>query len=62
MGVKYTASEWRLFIDASKRSLKAVLLNNGNHLSSLPIAHSVIMKETYDNLHVLLDAINKNNK
>jgi hypothetical protein len=30
LGVVYYASEWRLFIDSSKRSLKGILLHNGN--------------------------------
>jgi hypothetical protein len=30
MGLTYNSTEWRLFIDSSSRSLKAVLLNNGN--------------------------------
>ena len=37
MGISYNSSEWRLFIDSSTKSLKAVLLNNGNDLESIPI-------------------------
>lgn len=33
----YDAEEWRLFIDSSKVSLKAVLLHNGNNKPSIPI-------------------------
>ena len=33
-------TKWRLFIDSSKRSLKAVLLYIGNQKPSIPIAHS----------------------
>lgn len=51
-------SEWRLFIDASKRSLKTVLLHNGNKYPSIPLAYSVHLKENYDNMAVLLKAIN----
>ncbi|CAH1098547.1 unnamed protein product [Psylliodes chrysocephalus] len=41
MGLQnYVSSGWRLFIDSSKRSLKCVLLHNGNKLESLLIAHS----------------------
>jgi len=54
LGASYEASDWRLFIDSSKRSLKAVLLHNGNELASVPIAHSVEMTETYDNMKCLL--------
>lgn len=57
MGAAYAASDWRLFIDGSKRSLKAVLLHNGNMLSSIPIAHSVEMTETHDNIKILLKLI-----
>ena len=41
IGIAYSASDWRLFIDSSKRSLKAVLLHNGNVYPSIPVAHSV---------------------
>ena len=57
MGKKYDPTEWRLFIDSSNRSLKGVLLHNGNELASLPVAHSVQMKETYENMKILLDCI-----
>ena len=53
----YTPLEWRLFIDSSKRSLKCVLLHNGNKLASIPIGHSVQMKETYENIKTILDRI-----
>ena len=43
---KYVAEKWRLFIDSSSSSLKAVLLNNGNQKPSIPITHAVRMKET----------------
>jgi hypothetical protein len=50
-------NEWRLFIDSSKRSLKAVLLHNGNYYTSLPIGHSVHLKESYENLELVLTKI-----
>ena len=53
----YEKEEWRLFIDSSKRSLKGVLLHNGNTLASVPVAHSVHLKETYENLELLLEKI-----
>lgn len=56
--IEYDATEWRLFIDSSKRSLKAVLLHNGNKYASLPIAHSVHLKECYENLKHVLAKIN----
>jgi hypothetical protein len=44
-------------MDSSKRSLKGVLLHNGNHLASVPVAHSVHLKETYKYLQQLLQKI-----
>jgi hypothetical protein len=57
MGKEYDPTEWRLFIDSSNRSLKGVLFHNGNELASLPVAHSVQMKETYENMKILLDEL-----
>lgn len=58
LGFVHKADEWRLFIDGSKSSLKAVLLHNGNELPSIPIAHSVTMKENHDSMKMFLDAVN----
>ena len=55
--IEYDPNEWRLFIDSSKRSLKAVLLHNGNTYASVPVAHSVPLKECYENLEKLLTNI-----
>jgi hypothetical protein len=55
MDVCYSDSEWRLFIDSSKVSLKAVLLHNGNIYPSIPVGYSTHMKETYDNVKYLLE-------
>lgn len=55
--VEYVPEDWRLFIDSSKRSLKAVLLHNGNKYASVPVGHSVHLKETYQNLDVVLNNI-----
>jgi len=57
MGIDYNAAEWRMFVDSSKRSLKAVLIYNGNTVASLPIAHSVTLKETYETLKALLTSV-----
>jgi hypothetical protein len=46
--------DWRLFIDSSKLSLKAVLIHNGNTLPSIPVGHSVSCK----NMKILMEAIN----
>ncbi|GBP59676.1 hypothetical protein EVAR_39833_1 [Eumeta japonica] len=53
----YASNEWRLFIDSSKRSLKCVLLHNGNKLGSLAIAHSTKAKEEYTAIALILDKI-----
>lgn len=58
LGFNHKPEEWRLFIDASKLSLKAVLLHIGNIYPSVPVGHAVHMKETYDNMTRLLDKIN----
>ena len=44
------------FIDSNKASLKAVLLHNGNIHLSIPLAHVVQLKETYETMKLLLDA------
>ena len=54
---KYDPNDWRLFIDSSKKSIKAVLLHIGNILPSVPIAYSTTMKETFQNLQFMLEKI-----
>ena len=44
-------------IDASKQNLKGVLLHIGNKYAALPVAHSVHLKESYDNMALLLQKI-----
>lgn len=61
LGVPYHPSEWRLFIDSSSRSLKAVLLNIGNAMASVPIGHSVQLTESYQNMEVLVKAVKYSN-
>ena len=51
----YYPDEWRLFIDRSKRSLKCVLLHNGNKFAYVPIGHSVILKEHYSSVKMVLE-------
>lgn len=53
-GIQYESSHWRLFIDSSTRSLKAILLHNGNIYAPLPVAHSVVMNEQYYDMQFLL--------
>lgn len=57
LNISYKPYEWRLFIDSSKTSLKAVLLYNGNTLPSIPIGHAKRIKESYENIQHLLVSI-----
>ena len=61
IGIVYSAWDWRLFIDSSKLSLKAVLVQNGNVYPSIPIAHSVWMKEDRESVKILLELVRYNN-
>ena len=58
--IPYDNTNWRLFLDASKKSIKAVLLHNGNTLPSVPITYSTAMKESYENLKTILTSIQYN--
>ena len=53
----YEDNEWRLFIDSSVTSLKAVLLHNKNVFASIPIAHSTVLKEEYNTMKFILETI-----
>ena len=50
----------RLFMDSSNKSLKAVLLYNGNRVSSIPVGYSISISENYNNMIILLDSLNYN--
>ena len=56
-GHEHKSAEWRLFIDSSQKSLKAVLLHNGNQFLSVPIGYSALVKETYETMKKLLELI-----
>jgi len=56
--INHNPLDWRLFIDSSKLSLKAVPLHNGNILPSILVGHSMHNKEPYENMKILLYAIN----
>jgi len=58
LNINHIPLDWRLFIDSSKLSLKAVLLHNGNTLPSIPVGHSAHNKESYENMKILMGAIN----
>lgn len=60
LNIRHVPEEWRLFIDSSKTSLKAVLLHNTNQHPSIPVAHSTEMSETYEDMRILLQAIKYN--
>ena len=57
LSLNHDLEEWRLFIDSFKRSLKAVLLHNANSKQSILIAHSIHLHESYENMNLLLHAI-----
>ncbi|GBN48915.1 hypothetical protein AVEN_150706-1 [Araneus ventricosus] len=58
LDLEYEPSEWRLLIDSSETSLKAVLLHNGNSFASLPFGHSAHLAENYNDLSMILEKIN----
>jgi len=58
LSINHNPLDWRLFIDSSKLSLKALLLHNGNTLPSIPVGHSVHNDELYENINILMEAIN----
>ncbi|XP_052828210.1 RNA-binding protein Pasilla [Octopus bimaculoides] len=47
--ISYSPDEWKRFSNSSKKSLKAVLLHNGNKYASIFVGHSDIMQETFEN-------------
>jgi hypothetical protein len=51
---EHTPEQWSLFSDSCKVSFKAVLLHSGNKFHAVSLANAVHMKETYENLQVLL--------
>ena len=55
--LEHTSGQWRLFVDSPKVSLKAMLLHNGKKFPSAPLANAVHVKETYENLQVLLQKL-----
>ena len=55
--MQYEATEWRLFLDSSVRSMKAVFLRIDNKVASVPVAHSVKLKECYLDMKHLLKVL-----
>jgi hypothetical protein len=58
LNINHNPLDWWLFIDSCKLGLKAVLLHNGNTLPSISVNHSVHNKESYENIKILMEAIN----
>ena len=54
---KYKPENWRLFIDSSVNSLKAVLVHIGNEYPSVPIAYAKGIEESYDSMKDILNLI-----
>ena len=54
---EYNPDECRSFIDSSKRILECVLLHNGNKFACVPFRHSVIAKERYLNVKMVLQKL-----
>ena len=50
-------TEWRVFVNSSKRSLKYVLLHIGIIFSAIPIGHSVHLKKGYEHIKTVLDLL-----
>ena len=46
----YDAEDWRLFIDSSETSIKAVLLENTNVYAPISLGHSTVMQEIYEEI------------
>ena len=57
LGTVYNSNDWRLFIDVSKQSLKAVLLHYTNQFVSIPLTHLTCMKKRYEHMKLLLSKI-----
>ena len=57
LGCEHNPADWRLFINSSKTSLKAVLLHNGNIKLSILVGYSILRKETYNTRKILLDLL-----
>ena len=53
----HNPNEWRMFFDSSKRSLKCVLLHNGNLFGAVPVAHSVCLCEEYGDVKRVIELL-----
>ena len=57
LGIVYVPAEWQLFLDSSVKSLKVVLLHNGNKVCSVPAGHSVKLTECYEDIKFVLESL-----
>ena len=57
LNMSHCSDEWRLFIDSSKVSLKAVLLHNGDVVPSILVEHAFGIQESIDIMKQLLQYI-----
>ena len=57
LGHVHNTDGWKLFSDSSKVSLKTVLRHSGNIYPSVPLAHSVHMKQSHERMRTLLNYI-----
>lgn len=57
LSLNHNPAQWRLFIDSSKRSLKVVILHNGNLKTSVSFSHSVHLPESYENMNLVLHTV-----
>ena len=53
LGHEYNPDQWRLFIDLSKKSLKVILLHNGNRFPPF----FWLMQESYEGMKLLLGKV-----
>lgn len=57
LDIDYDVADWRLFIDASKSGLKAILLHNDHAYMPVPVGYSRVLKETYASMQLILKKI-----
>lgn len=60
LNIDYVVTDWRLFIDASKSGLKAVLLHNDHAYMPIPIAYSRVLKETHYSMKLIFEKVKYN--
>ena len=58
LSINRSPLDWRIYIDSSKLSLKAFPVHNGNTLPSIRVGHIVQNGEPYENMKILMEAIN----